>query len=67
MRSYNRSVYKHYIGDNGEKANWVERMGSTQFVRDCAILSEAALVAASARVFPLRKKANSAIWIIKMI
>ena len=48
MRSYNKSVYKHYIGDNGEKANWVERMGSTQFVRDCAILGEAAMLAVSA-------------------
>ena len=68
MRSYNKSVYKHYIGDNGEKANWVERMRSTQCVGDCAILGEAALSQpGSARVFPLRKKANPAILRIKMI
>ena len=34
VRSYNISVYKHYIDDNGEIANWVERIalwGISQF------------------------------------
>ena len=32
VRSYNISVYKHYIDDNGEIANWVERMRSEGFL-----------------------------------